>query len=315
MSKAIQYLALLLVVQLAVIFGIHFYNSGPSAGSDAQPLITNINAFTEVTITDNDHSTNAHKTGDAWILQNYANLPVADGKIQALLDNLSATKAGWPTASSASAAERFEVAEDNAQKIVVLSGQGLTPITLYLGTSPSYRKLHIRKAGSNDIFVVELAQHEISAQPENWFDKTVLQTHGDITKVKTDGFTLNSSIGEEGKRNWQLDSEGSTDNALATQWVNRFNTLQVNKLVADSDNELSIVAQNPALTVTVTTEVGAQDYAFYEHEGNYYVKQFGNEPVFEVAKYQAEPIVNVSPKSFVVEELSAEEQTELPLSE
>lgn len=312
MSKAIQYLALLLLVQLAVILGLQFSNTGPDADSETQPLITDISAFKEITITDKDHSTKALKTGDGWTLQDYANLPTAEGKIQALLDNLSQTKASWPTASSVSAAERFEVAEGNAQKTVVLSGSETDSITLYLGTSPSYRKLHIRKAGSNDIFVVELAQHDISAQPENWLDKTLLQAQGDITGVRTDSFTLSSSTSDDGTRNWQLDSEAPINNASVSQWVERFNTLQVSKLVNESDNKRSIVAQNPVLTVTVTTDSGSRNYVFYQHESNYFVKLFGEEPVFEIATYQAEPIVNVDPKNFNIEQPSTENMLETP---
>lgn len=311
MIKAIRYLSLLLVVQLAVIAGVHLSARESDTLQMSSLLDVDYSGVDRIVVSDSEHSTELERDGDQWQLANYGNLPAAANKVPELLDRLQALKVSWPVASSGSAAERFEVATDNAQKTVAFFSDGKPEATLYLGTSPGYRKIHARVDGSDDIYVVELAQHQLPATSADWMDKTVLQVKGSITQVKSDPLNFTASAGSEADSfNWNLAElpPGTTlDNEAAATWVKRFNNLLVNQLVNDPASAEKIVIQNPLFTVNVAGEGFSDDFAFYKADDKYYVKKFGDQPLYEIASYQAEAIVNASPEDFVAKADTADE--------
>lgn len=312
MSKAIKYLALLLVVQLAIVVSINLSQLTGSNGDNAtQHLITNIDAYTEVTIKDKESSVTIKKIGENWILQDYADQPTAEGTVDGLLKRLADTKITWPVATSDAAAKRFEVATDNAQKTLVLSGDKVEPITFYLGTSPSYRKTHIRTKDNDEIYLVEVTQHELSPKPDVWMNKQVLQFPGDIASVKTDDFAVTANREDKDNPSWQVtpnDETKTIDSDKTKEWVERFNNIIVSKLLTDKDLEQTVVVQNPALRVNVKGNEVERDYAFYTHNDKFYVKQYGDTPIFELPKYEAEPLINATIDTFFIAEENAPEE-------
>ncbi|WP_075187933.1 DUF4340 domain-containing protein [Teredinibacter haidensis] len=297
MNKAIQFLTLLLVLQVVLVLGTKLVTNNSEAANKPEPLAKGLNETTELVITDGKNRVRLTKDGEQWRLPDYGRLLVSPGKMEELLQKLSKLKAGWPVASSSHAAERFEVAEDNAQKTLELSNNGKRIATLYLGTSPSYRKVHVRVNDEQDIHIIELAQHEAPAEPELWFDKTLLGFEGLITEAKTDSFTLTNIIDTESDNTqWFLspsDANKALDNGAIDAWIKRFNNLLVNKLMVDGDAIQSIVIQNPVFTINLKGKERSANYAFYSHSEKLYVKQFGQTPVFEIASYQADPIIDM----------------------
>ncbi|WP_018416586.1 DUF4340 domain-containing protein [Teredinibacter turnerae] len=307
MNKAIKILAVLLVAQLVVILAIQTNQPG-TAQVVAQPLISvNLNTVDTLRI---DGSDGQHvaltKRGERWQIASYGDQPADQNKVAELLQKLSGIEVRWPVATSAAAAERFEVAEGSAQKTLTIQTGDSVVDALFIGTSPSYRRVHVRVNGSDDIYQVELAQHDIPADPESWMDKTVLQFEGDILSVKAGDIAISRDTNGD-ETAWKLagSAADSTDPALINRWVKRFNSLVVNALVP-AQNVEPIIVQNPALTVHISGEKGDADYAFYAADEKYYIKRFGSSALYEIASYQAKPIVEVEPKKFMINTSDAE---------
>ncbi len=54
---------------------------------------------------------------------------------------------------------------------------------LYLGTSPGFKKVHARRADSDDIYAITFANYEATARTDDWLDKALLKPTGDVTAV------------------------------------------------------------------------------------------------------------------------------------
>ncbi|SMF64581.1 protein of unknown function [Alteromonadaceae bacterium Bs31] len=302
MNKVIKILAGLLVVQLVVIISLNFASSHSAGNKSTQSLLSaDIENVDELVLLDNEgERTLLKKVDGKWIMPEYGNMPAMQDKIEDVLSSIAEQKVSWPSATSTSAAKRFEVHSDNAQKTLQFFQQGEKLASLYLGTSPSYKKLHARVEGSNDIYVLTLAQYDLPAKPESWLEKTVLKVDGNITNIKTDAFSLSGISGEDGPE-WSLSPspEGKElDQEAIKRWVKRFNDLVINSLVSE-DAVQEIVIQNPSLVANITSDLSNANLAFYTHEDKFFVKRFGEDAVFEIAKYQVEPLLNASVESFL----------------
>ncbi|WP_019601561.1 DUF4340 domain-containing protein [Teredinibacter turnerae] len=307
MNKAIKVLAGLLVAQLLVILALQTNKPGTTQVA-AQPLISvNLNTVDTLRIDDsNGGQVTLRKEGDRWQITNYGDQPADQSKVTELLQKLSDIEVRWPVASSAAAAERFEVAEGSAQKTLTFQTGDRVIDSLFMGTSPSYRRIHVRANGSDDIYQVELAQHDIPANPESWMDKTVLEFEGDILSVNAGDIAVSRDTNGD-ETSWKLagSATDSTDPKLINTWVKRFNSLVVSALVPAQEVE-PIIVQNPALTVHLSGDKGDADYAFYAANEKYYVKRFGSSALYEIASYQAKPIVEIEAKKFMLNTSDAE---------
>jgi len=316
MNQAIKILAVLFVVQLGLIIGFNVTGQNADSGVEAKPLLPGVSAaeLEEFIIKDSDGAqTRFVRQDNKWVMPDYGGLPATQSAVNELLDSLTDATVKWPVATSSAAAERFEVNDGNAQRTLEFYSGGKKLHTLYLGTSPSYKKMHARIDDSKNIYTAALAQYEARATPEDWFDKAVLQVEGTIRAVKTGELSLVSQKTAEAdgepQLTWRLESpdvEEPLDSDAIAAWVKRFNTLVVSKL-APEDKVQEIVLQNPVKTINISLEDGTGDFAFYQHNDAYYVKRFGSEAVFEVAKYQAEPIVNANVETFLVKSEEEEE--------
>ncbi len=312
MNKTIKILAGLLLVQLIVIIGLNMANNNSANANAAKILLTDIENVDQLIFLDKQgEQSRLIKQDGAWTMPDYGNMPAMNNKIEELLTQLREQKVSWPSATSSSAATRFEVAKDNAQKTVEFYSDGKKQQSLYLGTSPGYKKLHARVDDDNNIYVVDLAQYDLPAKPESWLDKTVLKVEGAISAIKTDAFSLSSASSED-EQVWSVEpmTEGKQlDQEAVKRWVKRFNDLVVNKLAAEEEVQ-DVVIQNPALTVNITSDSANSNLAFYKHDDRFFVKRFGEEPVFEIAKYQAETLVDATADTFQTDETENDEAQE-----
>lgn len=88
-------------------------------------------------------------------------------KLHSILTKLSGLKQGFAVGTTAAAVKRFKVADDLFQRHVVQAGEN--PVgDLYLGTSPGYRQIHARKAGTENVVAVELSTFELEPKADQW---------------------------------------------------------------------------------------------------------------------------------------------------
>ena len=181
MNKAIKILAVALVVQLCLWAFLQFSGATSTQSAetllDAQLLETEELAF-EVADAEGN-SVSLQRAAEGWRL--LSGLPADSAKASQLLEKLSVLNLDWPASTSADAHERFEVAEDKFQRRFKLSAGGEEK-TLFLGTSPGYQQVHARGEGDS-VYAVKIANYEVPATADDWLDKAILNSNGEITSV------------------------------------------------------------------------------------------------------------------------------------
>ncbi len=236
MNGRVTQLSVLLALQLVVIAGV--LATGAGLGDAAQKPLLQFDPETvdSLRVEDGDDAVVIAREGGGWRLED--GHPAQADKVETMLERLADLPAVWPVATSASAVERFEVAEEKHQRHLVLTSGDDTVAELYLGTSPGYRRVHARRGDDDAVYSVELANYELPVKPGDWLDKTLLQAQGEITAVgRGDAWRL--SRGAEG---WTVDGRAADQDA-ADGLVTRLRELRVTGLADAPPDEATLAAE------------------------------------------------------------------------
>ena len=266
-----------LAIQLAVVGVLLAVRSGDV--EVPEPFLDfDTAAVDSLSIADAEGEVALSKSGDAWQLPD--GIPADASKVDEVLAKLAEGDAGWPVASSASTAERFEVAEENHQRRLMLKSGDETIADVYLGTSPGYRKTHARRQGDDDVYAITFSNYEAGAKPGDWLDKSLLRAKGTVASIRrADGFAL--SKGDDGT--WQAAGGTVLDQGKATTFAGRFTGLTVLG-IADVD-----VLGEPTATFTLEDDDGAFTFNLYQpQEGDYAATSDRVPGVYEISSYVAE---------------------------
>ena len=231
----------LFVLQVLVIALFLVTQSGGVRTPEAF-LEFDIAAVDQLRITSTDESIKLTKDGEQWLLPD--GNPADGSKVDSVIGKLADSGADWPVATTQSAAKRFEVTQQSFQKrISIYSGQDLLA-DLYLGTSPSFRKVHARLANKSDIYSIEFSNFEAGTSLSAWLDKSLLQPTGPIKSFERIG--AYKLVRQDGK--WTTESDAELDESKVRSYMDRFESLSVFEL---SENELA--------EATTTTQFAIED--------------------------------------------------------
>ena len=251
----------LLVVQLLIVAWVLF-GRGDGAAATESFLDLDVATLTGVELSDKtDGEVSLVKGGGQWMVDN---LPADGEKIQQVLDKLINAQAPWPVATTADAQERFEVTADAHQrKIKLLVGMDAVA-DVYLGTSPGYRRVHARREGTDAVFSIDFANHELPLDANDWLDKGLLAISAPITSINLqDQWQLTKRA--EG---WLLDDAAANSDAAA-MLASRFAELQiVGRYAAAEDAHdtlqpkgVFVIDAGTKYTFTLAQETGGDRYA------------------------------------------------------
>lgn len=297
-----------LAVQVVLIGALLAARSG--AVTEPDPFLSFDAATIDAVSVSNDEGTvDLTRAGDEWQLPE--GLPADTSKVERVLEKLSDASSGWPVASKASTAERFEVAEDNHQRHVTLKTGDETLADFYLGTSPGYRKAHARHVDDDDIYAITFSNYEAGVKESDWLDKSLLRPDGALTAVeRVDGFALTKD--DDGI--WAAGDGAELDQGKAETFAGRFSGLSV---IGVSDLALP---EAPRMTFALTDESGTQTLRIFHLEADDdYVAVSDRVPgTFEMSSYIAEQmdqtVADLAPDP--PEDDAAEEDTdEAPLDD
>jgi hypothetical protein len=296
MNSRVTLLGGLLVAQLLLLLLMNLNARAPEPGGglvDVDP-----SAVTSLRVTDAEASTvMLHKSADQWLLESGARAD-AD-KINSVIERLAEMASLWPVAATSSSQSRFEVADDNFQRLLELNGSG-TGARIYLGTSPGYRRVHARNGDSDDVFSIEFANHEVPADASEWLDQTQLQVAAITEFSLQDGWTL-SEAGDD----WLIDGEVADADA-ARALIDQVEQLRVLGLFSGDETTLEA-------TRVLEVSAGGEDYTMTlrrDPVADEYVVTSSRAPgSFTVASYVAEQIL-VTAQTLRESDLSSETATE-----
>lgn len=305
MNANIRFLLAALAAQIVIIAMIYFSHSTPD-DAKTKSLVNGALAQADfIQIQSDDHTLSLRKKDATWMIEGYGDLSARAQHIESLSQMLEGITLDWPVAQSSGAAERFNVSEKNFQKRVEFQQNGKTLSKFYVGTSPGFRKQHVRTHDSDNIYAVELAQHRISSNAKDWFDNSLLAIKGNIQQVNSKIFSFEKSGTDEWQVTERDENQNSRSEAIAT-WVNRFKTLQVSELV-QGDVVQKILITNPVFQVNFVTSDGPADFSFYEFEAKKYVKKHDDTNIFLAEGFVTDPILNAKRDDFIDSEAPQEE--------
>ena len=279
MNTRIGLLGGLLAVQALIVAGVLIAGATVTGEAADSLLPFEPAAAQSLEIATTDEAVSLVRSDDGWRLD--GGLPADDGKVGEVLEKLAKVSAAWPVATSAATAERFEVTEDNFQRrLVIGSGEGETA-TLFLGSSPGYRRVHARAAGADEVYSIDFSNYEAPADASQWLDRQLLRPQGPVAAVsRADAWTLERG----GEDDWLVDG-APADQEAAGKLIDRFEDLNVLGIAGDEGK--------PGGSFEVRDESGEYrlDFFFAEEEDDYSVSSSRVEGRFEIATYIAEQML------------------------
>lgn len=321
MSKFNRWLLVLLAVQLIIVAAIYLLKSNSDATYKSTPILDfEKSQLTKLVITNGERDSDSASESESeqlageksakavtltlqdgeWILPELNRLPANRVKLDLAIGKLMGLKSNWPVATTQDSQSRFKVASDNYQKKIQLFSHDKVIAELFLGTSPGFKKVHLRQSGSQEIYSLELNSYDFSDSATDWLDKALLQIN-DTNKISLDEFSLEkkqdtwtlspSELVTEGK---QLDI--NKVDALVTKLAS-FNVLDVTNS-EDAQSEKITAAEVDRLTIGADQEY---QLTFYKNESDYWVKRNDIDSLFTISSTDYNELVNVDAEKLLTE--------------
>lgn len=292
MTNARSWLTALLLLQLALAGGLLLSRQQSGDDGSPQPLLpVAANAIDRVVVSDAASQATVIRQDGAWVLPG-TQLPANASKVADILQRLEQTATEWPVTTTQGSHERFEVGEEAFQRRVQLFSGDEKVAEFYLGTSPGFRKVHLRRATENAVYAVTLNTFDLPAGDDAWLDHSLLAVT-DPTRIVGPDYTL----AESADGVWSLAGEeaapetgnASLDDEQARQLVSAFANLRVQS-VAD---RIPDAETGQGMSVEVETADGSYRYHFHQDEAGYYVRREDRAAVFNLSQYDYDRITGV----------------------
>ncbi|WP_317933099.1 DUF4340 domain-containing protein [Halioxenophilus sp. WMMB6] len=301
MTSTMKWLTGVLIAQLLLAVGVYTQQAHRETTPPSGPLLTfTPDSVTEFDITgsNNQSVTIVRRPDGGWILPGLNNLPADKQLLDEALSHLAGQHEDWPVTQTASAHERFRVADNDFERRLEVKSGGDSAVLL-LGDSPAYRKVYGRLPGQDPVYSLALNSVDFPLHANRWLDKSLLAVN-DVSSVKRAEYQLQ----QQGDQ-WQLQAEG---NILAAADAPRQQLLKVL-----SELRVTGVADLPPPAEATVTEISVQSgeqlyrYRFAHDDSHYWVSRADLAPTFTMGQYQFAQIVDTG-----VADLQAVPAAEVP---
>ena len=302
-------LTILFIAQVLLILGVFAYQENSRVQVDAQPLLGIKSAdIDRMVIQDANNKVTLQKTGSQWQLPELHQLPVDKQKLEEILQKLDGTKLTWPVTTTASSHERFEVAGTKFQRRIELFQGDTKKADLWLGSTPGFKKIHLRREGEDQVYTVELTAFEFATASNDWLQSDLLAVK-DVNSIKAADYEL-QKIGDAWK--FVAATQGANtekvDASKVTELVNALSNLQVQEVVTQ-------VPQGETTKVSAKSAAGEFHYEFTKAGSNYFVKRSDRNLHFKLSQLGFERIANVNKVSLLASESVVKDVATDPVSD
>ena len=239
-SKGVQILSGVLVLQLTVAAALWWRSSSQADFVPVEHLVgIDPSAVNEIIVDDGDSSVTLSKIDEQWRMNDeYETLASAD-RINQLLSDIAQLNPGLPVASTSGSHQQLEVSETDYQRRVKIKSPDGVVVDFYMGTSPGFRKSHVRRVDQNQVYAARLNTFDMPASQEGWLDNDLL-AFDSVEGVRTD--TVSLELADE---HWVLvKPEGKIETHEVDQdgigsLVNQLNSLRIDGFATALENEAS----------------------------------------------------------------------------
>jgi len=281
MTKLSTTLTLALVVQLGLAAALFW--TGGSEVREEEPLLVDLDSIDKLVIRDADHKATLVRTNDTWSIEQLDNLPADDARITEALDTIGDISLGFPVTTTSSAHERFEVSDETHQRHMEFFTGDDTLGSVFLGSSPGFRQLHLRRHGEDAVYVVKMNVYDYPSDPEQWLDKQLLALVSP-TQIEGEDYTLQLQDGE-----WTLSSGEEVNSEVVENLVSAIGSLRINTmaepLTGEELKEVELIITGNGEPVVFTFQSAGTDYR---------VSRSDFEAVFSLSQYEFDRIAELS---------------------
>lgn len=173
MNRTNQILAAVLVFQI-VLAAVVFWPGAAASDAGGGAILGELEADQIVRLTIHDGEgkqiTLAHKD-DVWVLPHADDYPCLGNKVPDLLDKIVALESDRLITKTTGSHKRLQVADDDFERLIEFELADGTTHKLYLGSSPSYKAIHVRADGQDEVYLASgLSTLEAKTHASNWVD-------------------------------------------------------------------------------------------------------------------------------------------------
>jgi hypothetical protein len=250
-KRLVGVLLLALLIQCGIT-AILFWPDQRAVNRPTNPTLTSFSSdeIDEIRIGDDfDNEVVLIRSSEQWLLPGLGDLPADSDKVRSLLQRISGEQGAWPIANSSAARQRFQVADYYYQRRLTLFSAGQALDTLYLGTSPRFRKVHARNDRQDAIYSITLSAFETPATNGAWLESRLLQVRAPL-RIDTDSYNLSFESGR-----W-LSVTGREPNEMELKGlISTLKSLQIDGVAGEElQHELSTV--EPDLVMAIQSLTG-----------------------------------------------------------
>lgn len=264
-SRGVQLLSAVLVLQLAVAGALLWRSSAQNNFAPVTQLVSlDPSTIDEIVIDDGKERVTLTRSDDKWHLNDEHETLAAADKIDVLVSSISDLKPGLPVASTPGSHQQLEVAAEQFQRRVSLKAGDETVADLYMGTSPGFRKSHIRQVDRDQVYAARINTFDTPADHDDWLDQNLL-AFDNVTGVQSEGIEL--TLADEQWSIAQPQNQRVThevDQAAIGSFVDQLSSLRVNGFAtpleaagpsdaepADTDSETAEAEELTTHSITV----------------------------------------------------------------
>lgn len=235
MNRVGVFLGVLLIVQLLLTL-LMYQRDDPTGASAGSKTLVASGAFVVDALSISDGtgvSVVLQRNGEHWTLPELGGLPANPELVEKVLLKLIGEDPGWTVAHTLAARQRFQVASYHFRRKVELHSLGQPVGTVYLGTSPGFRKVHARNATDDAIYSLDLNLYDLPLDAGKWLEPRLLQVRAPVA-VTADGYSLQREDGQ-----WQLGTGELPDQRELQALLDALRNLQVLGVATDEAQALA----------------------------------------------------------------------------
>ncbi len=280
----------LLLIQIAAAVTVFRPDTVAVNQAEDQPLLARseaVSAVDQILVADEQgKQIKLLRGGKHWVLPELDGLPADGKKVQALLGALGEHNHGWPVAHTAAARQRFQVADYLYQRQITLLTQGEVRAKIFLGTSPTYRKVHARNEQHDAIYSISLNTFDVPAQSDAWLDSALLQTRTPV-QITADGYSLDRSGGQ-----WRLGTGEEPDSRELEALLGALRSLQVAG-IAGKGTQQELAQTEAELILRISSLAGEVTLQLFKLGEEYFVLSSEYSRLFQLSAYDFDRLTGI----------------------
>ena len=280
MKQLINALVVIFLIQSAMVASLYWPDAGLMEVLNSKKLIP-FEPYTVDEIHIGDELGNEAvllKAGDRWILPDLTGMAVAPDLIEKLLQGVVRANTSWPVASSVAARQRFQLTDYNFQRRLTLISNGELLGTVYLGSSPGFRKVQARNSTQDAIYTISYSSFDASATSSDWLDKRILQISTPLS-ISSDSYRVHKQADQ-----WLTDDGLLPDKRELDALLLALANLQIEG-VAGEDMQRTLSIAVPDIQLRVKTQRGDTHFELFTIGDRHYIHCSEHSLFFTMSNY------------------------------